>query len=205
MPLRGTMRKSERNVWNKRQTLQNQITALKAQVSKQKPETQYYLNDVVVSTTDGNDKIQHFSVTGALKDDPTFRNYVTGDRWVNTALHLSSYITSDNMQSRIVVYVPKTPGDRFSPVGDTIFTEFPDPNRFWVLSDKLVDRPDRTGNSGNQAIRQYCNLRGMITEYSSLDDDIHKGEVVITFLVNGSSATGNIQLKNGSKLIFYNK
>ena len=113
--LRGTRSKQSASVWGKRQTLQNQITALKSQVNRQKPETQYYFTDGVITTTDGNDLISHHSVTDTLINDASFRNQVTGDRWANQALNLRSYLTSDNIQCRILVYVPKVPGDRFSP------------------------------------------------------------------------------------------
>jgi len=104
-----------------------------------------------------------------------------------------------------LVYVPKVVGDRFNPTGDTIFTTFPDPNEFWIVKDITVDRAERTGSAGNQVVNIYAPLKGLVTEYNSLSDQIHKGEVVVACFVNGSSATGNVQCKYATKLIYHNK
>ena len=123
--LRGTRSKQSASVWSKRQTLQNQITALKAQVSSNRPEIQHYFTKGTIVSTDSSDKISHFSLTNALIDDANFRNDVTGDKWSNLGLHLRTYFNNDNTSARILIYVPKVPGERFSPNGN-IFVTLPD-------------------------------------------------------------------------------
>ena len=113
--LRGTRSRQSASVWGKRQTLQNQITALKAQVSSNKPEIQHYFNKGTILSNNTSDKVSHFSVTEALINDANFRNDVTGDKWANLSLYLRNYFNDDNTSARILIYVPKVPGERFTP------------------------------------------------------------------------------------------
>jgi len=202
--LRGTRAKQSASVWGKRQTLQNQITALKSQVSQNKPEVQHFFSRGEIISDNSADKISHFSLSNAVKDDPEFRLHVTGDKWQNIGLYLRTYFTSDNTAARILIYVPKVPGDRFSPNSNR-FVTLPDPRNYWILRDITVDRTDRSGQSGSQVVNTYADFKKLITEYNQGNDDIMKGEIVVTFMTNGSSGSPSPQMEYGMKLTYHNK
>jgi len=204
--LRGTKRKQATNAaWSQRQTIQNQITALKVQVSKNKPETQYYRSSgTILSATTGNE-ITTIPITANLIASPNFRDTVTGDKWSNLGLSLDTYVSADVSHMRVLIYVPKKAGNRFSPSGGTMFVSQPDKSAFWVLSDKLVTLGRGYNNdNGFTAVKSKANFQGLHTLYNSDSATLEKGEVVIAFMHNGTTALSE-QFVYGLELSYQNK
>lgn len=186
--LRGTKRiKREYAILNARPTLQNQINALKAQVSKTKPETQHFrVSGSVISggSTVTQPEQRNHLVTETLIGSTNFRNNVTGDQWVNKALELRVVKHPDCNFMRVIVYVPKTPGTRFSPTSNE-FTDTLDPSSYWVLSDFTLTK---TYGSGYSSHTQYVSFKGLKTIYDSNVGNVEKGEIVISTITDGSPA-----------------
>lgn len=185
--LRGTSRKQQRAAFNQRPTLQNQITALKAQVSRNKPETQYYRVSGSYSAPSAGIKITNIPITTDLIGSSSFRDNVTGDKWRNLMTKFKLTVGSSNIGAiRVLCYVPKTAGDRFAPASNE-FTEFPDPSAFWVLSDDLLQKPNDDANTSKVYSKAY-NYKGMHTLYNSNAASLEKGECVITVIVQAAGA-----------------
>lgn len=201
--LRGTNQRRSNAVFNQRTTLQNQITAIKAQVSKNKPETQYYLTDGTIDSVGLFNEISNIPVTANLIASTGFRDTVTGDRWANQSLKLTTYLAPDCTHYRQLIYVPKKVGNRFAPSLTAItFTAVPDKNAFWVLSDKLVSTSE-TG-AGYKAIKTSVNFKGLHTLYNSSSAILERGEIVVCFITNGTNAATS-QLSYGIELAYNNK
>ena len=204
--LRGTKRKQLTNAaWSQRQTIQNQITALKVQVSKNKPETQYYRSTgTILSATTGNE-ITTIPVTANLIAETGFRDTVTGDKWANLSLSLDTYASADVTHLRVLIYVPKKAGNRFSPSGGTMFVSQPDKSAFWILSDKLVSLDRGYGSDeGFTAVKSKANFQGLHTLYNSDSATLERGEVVVQFMHNGNTSLTE-QFVYGLELAYQNK
>ncbi|AXH79058.1 MAG: hypothetical protein [Circular genetic element sp.] len=204
--LRGTKRKQATNAaWSQRQTIQNQITALKVQVSKNKPETQYYRSTATVSSATTGNEITTIPVTSNLIASSNFRDTVTGDKWANLRLSLDTYVSADVSHMRVLIYVPKKAGNRFDPSGGTMFVSHPDKSAFWVLSDKLITLDRGYGSdSGFTACKSSANFQGLHTLYNSDSATLEQGEIVVAFMHNGTTALAE-QFVYGLELSYQNK
>jgi hypothetical protein len=129
MNLRGTYRKAEINkALSGRPTLQNQISALRRQVNSQKPETQYFRVGSNHTSTGTVVEQKNHLCTDSLISSTNFRDKVTGDEWCNKMLRMKFNFEPDCEYARIIVYVPKKAGDRFTPSTFKTVTH-PDPSR----------------------------------------------------------------------------
>lgn len=198
--LRGTQKKRKTYaVLNARPTLQNQITALKVQVSKQKPETQYYRVSGVHTTTSANLETTHYNITLGLVNSLTFRDNVTGDRWSNLALNMKYFMSPDCDSMRILAYVPKKPGSRFSPASNQM-TEHPDPSSFWVIHDSYIVH---SNDAQSTPTSRKLSLKSLKTIYDSNAGAIEKGEVIIT-LISWTPGGAGTAYSYGHELVFNN-
>lgn len=200
MPLRGTVKKQEQyRVLNARPTLQNQISALKAQVNRQKPETQYFrVSGVRTSTTTAIEQV-NFLVTDSLISSTNFRQNVTGDQWTNIALNLKMNMTSDCYGCRIICYVPKKAGTRFTPSSQQMVAHL-DPSSFWTISDTYMNHQD---TSSNEFTSRRFNLKKLKTLYDSNVGTIERGEVIISVIYFPKTAA-QAQFSYGYELVYNN-
>lgn len=203
MPLRGTMRKYERSVYNKRPTLQNQITALKTQVARNKPETQFYRvsNNYNASVTGR----YQFNIlpTDSLINATDFRDNVTGDKWRNLFVDFSALLLDTNIAYRIMCYVPKKSGTRFTPSTEE-FNRHHDPSAFWMISDEIVDNANTNSNNSSKVVsyKKRFNLRGLHTIFNSSSSVLERGEIVVS-IIGSAPSTGN-QVEYGWELAYQN-
>lgn len=200
MNLRGTYRKSEINkALSGRPTLQNQISALRSQVNRQKPETQFYRFAGNHNSTGTTIEQQNHLVTQTLISSTNFRDKVTGDEWANSLLKMKFNMEKDCKYARIIVYVPKKAGDRFTPSTFKSVTQ-PDPSSFWILADFFVNHKD---NNTNEAITRQFSLRKLKTIYDSNAAAITKGEVLFTVIAQPTTAL-TLQYSYGIELVYNN-
>jgi len=206
--LRGT--RNRVNKWqnaSQKITLQNQISSLRRQVNKNKAETLYYRRDGEIDgqTTTGIET-HNLVPTQNLIANSNFRNDVTGDRWINKFLKLKFYLEPDCHSFRIIAYIPKKTGQRFTP---SRMTTFPDPSAFTILRDKLITKTtadDIDRISSRQAYTTTINLRDRQTVYNSTNATLEKGELVVTILSRGSAnGSENKQYDYSYELIYQNK
>nr|AGA18485.1 hypothetical protein [uncultured marine virus] len=201
MPLRGTVNKKEMHrVLNARPTLQNQITALKAQVNRQKPETQYFRVSGSHSNTGGTIEQNNHLITSSLISSTNFRQNVTGDQWTNIALNLKIALLKECRGARVILYVPKKAGTRFTP-GSSQLVEQIDPSSFWVISDTFMNQQTEANLSNHS--RRF-NLKKMKTIYDSNVASIEKGELVLSVIYYPRSASVNTQYSYGYELVYNN-
>lgn len=200
MPLRGSVAKQEMHrVLNARPTLQNQITALRRQVNQQKPETQYYrVSGTHNSTGIGIGQNNHL-VTSSLIGSANFRQNVTGDQWANIALNLKFTMAPACQIARVLVYVPKKSGSRFTPASNGT-VEHPDPSSFWVVSDTYIRHND---NSTQEPASRRFNLKKLKTIYDSNAVSIERGEIVLTVIYDTAASSGQLY-SYGYELVYSN-
>jgi hypothetical protein len=198
--LRGTRNKRTYAMLNTKPTLQNQISALRAKVNSQKPETQHYqvANNHISGGTVATETV-NLLPTSSLIGSTNFRQNVTGDKWTNIALRFKLNLEPDAKMARIICYVPKKTGDRFSP-GSYATTTIPDPSSFWVISDSYVN-PDTTAQ--NTCITRNFNLKKMKTIYDSNTTTLERGEIVVAIISEPGTAY-TLQYSYGYDLIYHN-
>lgn len=197
--LRGSVNKEAKRVFNARPTLQNQVDALRAKVNSQKPETLYlrvtgYHNNTGTSTEQIN-----YAVTNTLVSSTSFRDNVTGDRWKNLFLKLNAHFRAPCIGARILVYVPKKQGDRFTPTTHP-FVQLPDPSSFWILQDKMVPME----NGVPEHYSRTLSLRGLNTIYDSGAAAITKGEIIVSIISQSSTGTPNEMYTYAYELGYHN-
>jgi hypothetical protein len=198
MVLRGTARRYEKRLIQA-PTLQNQISQLKAQVSSQKPETQYFRISNTISSSGTSDAQVNLLVTDSLLNDPSFRDNVTGDRWTNLSLDFNAYIFPDCTKARFLIYVPKKAGQRFVPTTEQ-YVQHPDPSAFWVLSD---DRINFETDSRNTSYHKRVNLRKLKTVFNSSSSVLERGEVVMAIMYDPTTSSVN-QMQYAYQLNYHN-
>lgn len=198
--LRGT-RKNQVSaaVYRQRPTLQNQITRLQAQVSANKPETQYFRSAGNHTASAGTPEITNYLITSSLISSLDFRDKVTGDTWANLFLKFRLYTEPTNGSIRVLVYSPKKVGGRFAP-SSFAFVTIPDPSSFWVLYDQVLTDDDVNGHNN---LQRTVSLRKLKTIYDSNAAAIQRGEVILSIISQGTS--GTIQYSYGYELGFHNK
>lgn len=198
--LRGTYKKKWDAAYAKRPTYQNQIDALKVQVGKNKPELQYFRTAGGHTSTGIATDIVNLLPTGSLIGASTFRDRVTGDKWVNKFLKLRFVATDDCQVMRVIVYFPKKTGTRFAPSLYPL-TDIPDPSAFWVLRDSTFTEKDASGRFN---MEMNIGLRGKQTLYDSDSTNIERGELVVCVMSQGATAS-TTQYGYGYELGFTNK
>ncbi len=196
--LRGTKTKQKTYaVLNARPTLQNQISALRSQVAKQKPETQYFRATGTHTSAAGTVETTHYNLTQSLISSITFRDNVTGDRWTNLALKMKFLLSASTIAQRVVLYVPRKAGSRFTPANPLV--EQPDPTSFWIVGDYMLNKPDPSSDT----LYSYQNsLKGLKTIYDSQLGNIDKGEVIVS--VFSWCPSGQTAFQYGYELVFHN-
>lgn len=176
--LRATYKKRQYAKLNTRPTLQNQITALRTQINRQKPETQFYRLAMAHQSSSVNAETNHYNVTNSLISAADFRQNVTGDRWTNLWLKLNIVASATCDALRVLVYIPKIAGTRATP--SVPFAGVPDPSAFTMLADYSVNQE---ANADRLKGRQkWISLRRIKTIYDSQGANIERGEVIITVL-----------------------
>lgn len=188
--LRGTLKRRRNNA---QPTLQNQITSLRRQVERNKPETQYFrIRNNFYSSAATSVQQLNLNVTETLIGSSDFRNNVTGDLWTNARLDFRTYLTPDCNQFRIVIYVPKKSGNRFNP-SQYPFVTIPDPTAFTIYHDKTYTRDYDNINSNNtkkphQYVHRFLSLRNMMTKYNSESAIIERGEIIVSIIFDPQTA-----------------
>lgn len=198
--LRGTYKKKWAAAYAKRPTYQNQIDALKVQVGKNKPETQYFRAAGNHTSSATAVEITNLLPTGSLIAATSFRDRVTGDKWVNKFLKMRFVATDDCEAMRVIVYFPKKTGTRFAPSSFAL-TDIPDPSAFWILRDSTYTEKDASGRFN---FEMAIPLRGKHTLYDSDSTNIERGELVICVMSQGRTAS-TLQYNYGYELGFSNK
>lgn len=188
--LRGTVKRRRTLA---KPTLQNQITALKRQVARNKPELQHFRIASNWSSGASTASAQiNLNVTETLINSSDFRDNVTGDLWSNARLDFRTYLTPDCNQFRILIYVPKRAGQRFVP-SSYKFVDIPDPTAFTIYHDKTYSRDYDVINSNNtkkphEYVHRIASLRNMLTKYNSESATIEKGEIIISIIYDPQTA-----------------
>jgi hypothetical protein len=199
--LRGTRNKRTYAMLNTKPTLQNQISALRAKVNSQKPETQHY--QVSNNHTSGGTLVTetvNLLPTSSLIASTNFRQNVTGDKWTNIALRMKFNLAAEASMARILCYVPKKTGDRFTPATFAT-TTIPDPNSFWVISDTYVNHA--ANNRMSTCVTRNFNLRNMKTIYDSNTTSLERGEIVVCIITEPAVAN-TLQYTYAYDLIYHN-
>lgn len=198
--LRGTRKnQTAASVYRQRPTLQNQITRLSAQVSANKPETQYFRSAGNHTSASSSPEITNYLITSSLISSLDFRDKVTGDQWANLFLKFRLYTEPTNGSIRVLIYSPKKTGVRFTP-SSFLFVTIPDPSSFWVLYDQVLTDDDVNGHNN---LQRNVSLKKLKTIYDSNAAAIQKGEVIMSVISEGTS--GTIQFSYGYELGFHNK
>lgn len=169
----------------KKPTLQNQITALKAQVSKNKAETQYFRSAGDHVSGAAGVETTHYLITDSIVNSSGFRDNITGDKWVNKFLKLRFVGNDDCNLLRILIYFPKKAGTSFSPSSHKR-TAIPDPSSFWVVMDRTITEKDASGKFSTEA---FLNLLGKHTLYDSNASSIERGELIMTVISEGAPSS----------------
>jgi hypothetical protein len=197
--LRGTRNKRTYAMLNTKPTLQNQISALRAKVNSQKPETQHYQVSNNHTSSGIVTETVNLLPTSSLIASTNFRQNVTGDKWTNIALRLKFNLEGDAKMARIVCYVPKKTGDRFAPSSHAT-TTIPDPSAFWVISDSYVNHDTAAQNT---CVTRNFNLRKMKTIYDSNTTSLERGEIVVAIISEPGTAS-TLQYSYAYDLIYHN-
>ena len=180
--------------------LQNQINRLKTEVGKNKPETKFFRFSATIDSVTNGNELSTINVTQALINSTSFRDNINGEQWTNKALNVNVIAQPDCTNLRVVVYVPKKVGEHFSPslASGTCYTRFPDPNKYWVLSDKLMTSQTTDVIT---PLKMRCNLRGLKTILDSNATAIERSEIKIAFFTNGINALAP-QLSYSAELVY---
>jgi len=162
--------------------LQVQLNKLKRDVAQNKRELVRHTIAGTLTPGSSGTILTQISFTGDLKNASSFRDDITGSKWSNVTLDVGCRVPSDYTDFRMMVYVPKKPGQRFSP-SVRQWTQNPDPNFAWVLSDQRFT-PDTLDNRN---FRTTVSLKNMKTIYNDNLTTLERGEVMIAFFHSGST------------------
>lgn len=208
MSLRGTRKRI--NKWYnapRPPTLQNQITSLRRQVNKNRAETLYHRSFGSINSNPGGGLLlTNLLPTDNLITSGSFRDNVTGDRWVNKVLKLRFYVEPDCNKFRVVMYIPKKAGNRFTPSN---FCAIPDPSAFTVHRDFLMNTNDRDDINRSDTRLSYSpniNFKSRQSVYNSDSGILERGELVVLIMTDGVDILGGKkQYEYGYQLVYSNK
>lgn len=182
--LRGTARAIKSSTSYRKPSYQTQINKLKRQVAHNKRELVRHTIDGTLTPAGTGLILTQIAVTGDIKNAATFRDDITGSKWRNVYMDVSCKVPSDFTGFRMIVYVPKKPGQRFSPATQA-FTKQLDPNFAWTVADQRYT-PD---TMDNRVFRTRVNLKSLKTIYNDDLSVLEKGEVVVLFIHQGSTTS----------------
>lgn len=192
---------STRSPGSRRATLANKVTALERKVNRMKPEIQQL--NIAQTVAAGATGVQQHNVdiTRRLVDDASFRDNITGDKWVNRSLILRVNALSPGIaRMRLVVYRQnRESGPVWSPAAGFEFTESPDMSEFKVMTDRIITQDSATGIL-------YLTFKvplNITTTYDSGDDVITKNKVK-TALIYTTTGVGGVIAAN-HELLYSNK
>lgn len=98
-------------------------------------------------------------------------------------MDLSVKVPANMTAFRMLIYVPKKPGQRFAPTTQA-FTRTLDPNFAWVISDQRYT-PDTLDN---RVLRTKVSLKNLKTIYNDDLSVLERGEIVVAFIHQGSTS-----------------
>lgn len=184
----------------KRNTLRNEVLALKRQVNMQKPETQYFRATGYLTNSTTNVTLHNFNVTDSLINATDFRDNITGDRWRNKYL-IINFTAINSARCRLLVYSPRKAGNTFGLSGGaTDFVVCLDPTAFWVMKDINFGKKQGTEDT-TRTVR--IPLSNLVTEYNSQNDIIERGEIRIA-IVSKAYTAGDQVAELGYNLVYSN-
>lgn len=189
--LRGTRTRYNKAAFASKPTLQNQISALRNQVSKNKPETIHYRGEGTYDASSAGRYISNVLITQNVINWTQFRNNITGDKWRNLSLDISLGFMPSEGANRVLVYVPRKSGQRYTPSSQEL-NAYPDPSAFWVISDDLIQKQDAYPTGEVRTVyKKKINLRGLHTIYNSDSTVLEKGEIILCVIGDPMSGLGN--------------
>lgn len=201
--MRGTVKKWNGSPYGRSPTLANKLAKLEREVKRSKPELQHFIKSGFITWSSAGVLSTQLAATRELINDASFRDQVTGDKWVNANLMVKLAATSASVQRlRVVVYCHKRAGTTTYGFTNTTsnFRDILDPTAIDVIGDYMVENQ----SSNSPILRSFrLPLRMRQTQYNSGADTIDRNAVQIA-IIGESTATG-IQLYYAYKLSFYNK
>jgi len=165
---------------------QAQIDALRRRVAQNTAAKSFFTSTQTFSSATGVAGVT-YNLTSLFTASGQFRDYVTGDKYINNWLRLNFLVQQNISAFRFVVYTPKKTTTDFlpSPTTTSDLTIVPDPAAFTVWHDEYINPPD-TFNS-DCGIRRTINLRRLMTIYNESSSVLERGEVKLWVGVAKSS------------------
>lgn len=183
-------------------TLQNQLNALKQQVSKNKPEKQYFIDNTQFISTGTTPEHFDYDVSDTLRISSSFRDFVNGDRWTNHYLELNFGVDFTALNKfRFVVYVAKKAGTALNGTYAGVCTGPFDPESFWLIHDEYIN-----AGAANQftTLKRYVNLKQVQSVYNASAGAWERGRIRVCIITDPTS-TPTLVAQVGTKLCFSNK
>lgn len=120
-------------------TLNNRLQRLEHKVNRIKPEIQEFrVNRTTLTSLNAlySNEVD-FSPTENLRDDSTFRDRVTGDKWMSKGLLLRWFNDDGQVYvNRVVIYMPSRAGSSWAASTNGNYSDIPDSTAFKVLFDQ---------------------------------------------------------------------
>lgn len=124
--------------------LSARLKRLERQVNRQKPELQEYRVNRSTASSAGV-AVNDFDVTEDLIGHASFRDRISGDRWINKQLRVTLDGASNALSKvRIVIYSPTRASSVFIPPTGFEFTQHPDHTAYRVFADRTFVKPHST-------------------------------------------------------------
>lgn len=131
------------------------------------------------------------NLTTDITGTSTLANTVLGDRFKNVYLKWRLALPSGTAQCRVVVFYTKRTGTGYSPATSRFgLADIVDPAFCTVLHDQTYTPPNA---STPWTVSANTNLRNYTTIYNRSSAQLEKGELILTFLTEGT-ATGTAEL-----------
>jgi len=191
-------------------TLANKLKKLERQVAKNKPELlQFRYNDTIANTVVGTN-VFNIDISDDLTKWGSFRDNVTGDKWVNRQIHLNCFTEIDLIEcARLVVYMPKNAFSIWSPSTGFEFVDQPDISAFKVLHDKIVYPNSSlidTVNGGGSRFSCHAKVNmNNTTVWNSSSGNFEKNRLRAVLIYSTPQDVANIQFNYGYSYLFTNK
>lgn len=181
-------------------TLKNKVDRLERSVAKLKPELQEYDVDRQLTSAVVFNNNDDFDISDSLKDNASFRDWVTGDKWVNKLLTMQfTSLSAGISRVRVIVYTPKRAGNIGYSNGTNVFTHQPDMTAFKVYYDNTFI-PNSSASFLHEKIE--VPIRS-VTSYNSEDDILDRNNIRIVFLWSSTAAGANLEYT--ANLYYHNK
>lgn len=166
-------------------TIQNQLTALKRQVNKNKAAPCYFRTALAPAAGAGTSG-EGLDVTGSIASDAQYRNNITGDRWTIKWIKLSGISDVSNELLRVVVYRPLRTGTTYPlPTTSADCVRILDPASFHVYHDSFVNR---SATNADQGYKRFIPINTAVVYNVTATTPLEKGDIKMIFFWKKNTA-----------------